>query len=80
MEILQLTDWCFCRYHAVRKSKEEIRYEESQSSWDTNLIVHQGLADVIHQIIKLPCVPGTVQELCNIFLCCHRVQSLVDIL
>jgi len=45
----------------------------------TNLIVHHCLANIIHQVVKPLRILGVVQELHNIFLSCHWVQSFVDI-
>jgi len=74
----RLAGGCCCRYPVVRRSEVDVRCDESRSSENANLIVHHGLVNIIHQIVEFLCILGVIQELCDIFLSCHWVQSLAN--
>ena len=44
-----------------------------------NLIIHQGIANTLHQIIKLPCILRAVEEICGVLPGRHRDHDLADI-
>jgi len=66
----------------VSRCKEvcvDVRQTQSESWLErANLIVYHRFANIIHQIVELLCVFGIAQELRNVALSCHRVQSLTD--
>ena len=42
-------------------------YEEQKYLRSANLIVHQGVANILHQTIELPCVLWLVEETHKVF-------------
>jgi hypothetical protein len=61
------------------KSEADVRHGESETFGSANPIVHQGIANVFHQTVKLLCVLGVVEEIREILSGRHRVQSLADV-
>ena len=69
--------WC-CRCLVVARSGVDVTFDESEPFGNANLIVHHGLADIIHQIVKLLCILCVAQELRNVLLSFHSIQSSTD--
>ena len=73
----RLIDGCCYRYPVVKRSEVDVRCGESESFGKANLIIHHGIANIIHQIVE-PRVLSVVQELRDILLGRHWVQNLTD--
>jgi ABC-type glutathione transport system ATPase component len=54
--------------------------EVEASTRRANLIIHHGVADVLHHAAKLIHILGTVQEPCDRASLCQRGEVLEDIL
>jgi len=75
----QSTDGRRCGCFVAGRSEAYVRCDKSDCFRSANLIFHHGLVDVIHQIAEPLRVVGVAQELRDILLSCHGVQSFVDI-
>ena len=53
------------------KSEGDIRYNWSKALGSVNLILHQGIADILHQKVDPLCILGVVEETHRIILACH---------
>ena len=62
------------------KSEEGVGYNESESILSANLIVHHGIANIIHNGVNPPRILRAVEEMGKIVLSCHHLQSLADLL
>ena len=45
-----------------------------------NLIVHQGIADIIHQVINPLCIFGVIEEIHKIISDCYQAHGLANLL
>ena len=45
-----------------------------------NLIVHQGIADIFHQVINPVCILRVIEEICKIISGCYQSHGLADLL
>lgn len=68
-----------CGFLVVKKSGADVRYHESEPFKSANLIIHQGIADIFYQIIKLPCILRAVEEICGVPSGHHWGHGLADI-
>jgi len=70
----------FChRFLVATKSGAYVRRIESESIGSTNLIVHQSITNIFHQIVELLRILGVLEESGEILLSHHRVHSLTDL-
>jgi len=56
-----------------------VRYDTSECFRSVDLIVNQGIADILHQTVDFLCILGGFKELREILLGCHRVHSLTNL-
>ena len=68
---LQSADSARCRDLVATKSEGDFRYCESISFVSANLIIHQGVTNILHQIIQLLRVLGVVEETWEISPACY---------
>ena len=67
------------RYLVEARSETDIGYDENESFLSANLVVYQGVANVLHQTIKLLHVLRIVEETGDILFGCHRDQGLTNL-
>ena len=62
------------------KSEADVRNKEGGPFRNANLIIHQGVANIFHQTVKIPCILGVAEEFHEILSGRYRAHSLANLL
>ena len=61
------------------KSGVDVRVMRVGPMGGANLIVHQGIANILHQVINPLCIPGLVEETRKVILDHYQIHGLADL-